>query len=273
MATVINKQINRNMTKLENCINKSQCFNCLRSLKKCSILLRTQILSFVFITALFSSTNAFALNAGAVSITMETSPLLVLDSNSPCVGPQSAYVAFKVTNTSGATLNNLEITLGNFGASFVLAGGQAAKQYIGTLANGASDVVYWFISYPCTIGLSRSLSATVNDTNSGVVSNSFTITTNSSISSNAGGLITSQTISGSATIGKIIYIDVVYTFGGASNGDRYNLQPAGNASFAAGCYQLTNSQIIASAVTAIPVNSVDKIFYTATTNQPVRRCR
>ena len=170
---------------------------------------------------------------------MVTDPLLVLDSNSPCTGPQSAYVGFKVTNTSVATLNNLEVTLSNFGASFTLAGGQAAKQYIGTLAVGASDVVYWFISYPCTIGSSRSLLATVNDANPGVVSASSTVTTNSSISANAGGLLTSQTISGSASIGKIIYIDVLYTFGGASSGDRYNLQPAGNSTFAAFlCVQL-----------------------------------
>ena len=212
--------------------------------------------------------NAQALNAGAVSITMVSSPLLILDSNGPCAGPQSAYVAFKVTNTSGGTLNNLEVTLGNMGTGFTLGGGQVAKQYIGTLANGANDVVYWFITYPCTIGTVRSLTATVNDANAGVVAASASVTTSSSISASAGGLLAGQSISGSSTIGKIIYIDVTYTFGGASNGDRYNLQPVGNSTFAAGCYQLMNAQIMASAVTAIPVGTVDKIFYTATTNQP-----
>ena len=233
-----------------------------------NISLKLKFIITVFVSIFLSHNNVFALNAGAVTITMVTDPLLVLDSNSPCTGPQSAYVAFRVTNTSGATLNNLEITLSNLGGGFALGGGQIAKQYIGTLANGANDVVYWFITYPCTIGSSRSLTATVNDANPGVITASSTMTTNSSISSNAGGLLTSQTLNGSPTIGKIVSIDVIYTFGGASNGDRYNLQPAGNLDFAAGCYQLTNSQIIASNVTAIPVNSVDKIFYTATANQP-----
>lgn len=229
---------------------------------------KLQAILIVFVTLFLSNNNVFALNSGAVTITMVTDPLLVLDSNSPCTGPQSAYVAFRVTNTSGGTLNNLEVTLSNLGGGFALGGGQIAKQYIGTLANGANDVVYWYITYPCTIGSTRSLTVTVNDANPGVVASSATVTTNSSISSNAGGLLTSQTLNGSPTIGKIVSIDVVYTFGGAGNGDRYNLQPSGNTNFAAGCYQLVNSEIVASNVTAIPVNSVDKIFYTATTNQP-----
>jgi hypothetical protein len=94
--------------------------------------------------------SAYALSPGAVSITMTTDPFLVLDSNSPCVqGPNAAYVGFRITNTSGGLLSNLQATLSGFTGAFALTGGQPATQYIGQLAAAASDTLYWYITYPC----------------------------------------------------------------------------------------------------------------------------
>jgi uncharacterized repeat protein (TIGR01451 family) len=224
-------------------------------------------LVFTCILLLFCHFKGFALSAGAVSITPVTDTLLVLDSNSPCSGPRAAYIGFKVTNTSGGTLNNLEVTLSNFATGFALSGGQVAKQFIGTLANGASDAVYWYVSYPCVMNSINNFSVTVNDASPGAVSVNQKFYTTSSISAAAGGELASQTVTGVGTIGKIIYMDVAYTFGGAAVGDRHSLQPAGNTSFNAGCYQLLNSKIMSSGVTAIPVNTEDKIFFIATAKQ------
>ena len=59
---------------------------------------------------------AHAIAPGDVSIVMTTSPTFVSDSNncSGGDGPHAAYVGFKVTNTSGGTLTNLQVSLGDF---------------------------------------------------------------------------------------------------------------------------------------------------------------
>jgi uncharacterized repeat protein (TIGR01451 family) len=212
--------------------------------------------------------SAYALSPGAVSITMTTDPFLVLDSNSPCVqGPNAAYVGFRVTNTSGALLSNLQATLSGFTGAFALTGGQAAAQYIGQLAAGASDTVYWYITYPCTTGQSNILTVTVSDANPGTVSGTGTVTTNSTISANAGGQISAATVGAGAVVGQIITLDVQYSFGGVSSGDVINMQPSGGPTFNAGCFQLVNSQVTASNFNAVPVNATDQLYFTAAANQ------
>jgi uncharacterized repeat protein (TIGR01451 family) len=195
--------------------------------------------------------SAYALSPGAVSITMTTDPLLVVDSNSPCVqGPNAAYIGFRVTNTSGALLSNLQATLSGFTGAFALTGGQVATQYIGQLAAGASDTVYWYITYPCVTGLSNILTVTVSDANPGTVSGTGTVTTDSSISANAGALVQSATVGAGAVVGQIITLDVTYSFGNANAGDVYNIQPSGSPTF-----------------NAVPVKATDQLYFTAAANQ------
>lgn len=215
----------------------------------------------------YSEAAEILMRPQAITITMTTDPLLVLDSNSPCVqGPNAAYVGFQITNT-GSSLTNLNVSLSGFASGFSLAGGQAANQYLGTLGPNASDTMYWYITYPCTIGQSNSLTVSVFSGSTLLNSGSATVTTNSSISANAGGLVNSTSIGAGAVIGQIIPMDVEYSFGNTSNGDRFNLQPAGNPTFNAGCFQLMNAEILASAVTAIPVGTKDRLFFLASTNQ------
>jgi uncharacterized repeat protein (TIGR01451 family) len=217
---------------------------------------------------------AYALSSGQVSVTMTTDSSLVSDSNacSTGAGPRAAYVGFRITNTSGGTLNNLSVTLEGFATGFALNNGQVANQVIGSLANNASDVLYWHISYPCHTASSKSsqLSLTIADANTGTVTISgagTTVTSTSSISASAGGLISSATLGAGAVLGQIITYDVQYSFGNVQNGDRFNMQPSGNTSYDAKCFQLVNSKVTASAVTAIPVNTTDQLLFVASGSQ------
>ncbi|HEY0035886.1 MAG TPA: hypothetical protein VGB66_04315, partial [Longimicrobium sp.] len=202
--------------------------------------------------------------APGVSVTMVSSPRLTLDSNSPCTGPQAAYVSFQVTNTSGATQTNLRSTISGFAGGIALAGGQAAEQWIGTLAPGASRTLWWFVSYPCTFGISNALVVTVSDTTVGSTTGIGTVTTSSMISAQAGGIVNTATLGAGAVVGQTITMDVSYDFGGASAGDTYNLQPAGNSAFSGGCFQLVRTTIVSSNVPAVPVGRENQQYFTAT---------
>jgi uncharacterized repeat protein (TIGR01451 family) len=221
--------------------------------------------------------TAHALSTGNVSIQMVTDDQLVVDSNycSSNQGPRAAYVGFKVTNTSGAAINSLQVDLAGLTNGFSLAGGQAVSQYVGTLNVGESRTIYWYVQYaiPCTGGggftsIASTLTVTAKDANPGTVSGTGNIQTSSYISANAGGQITSSVLGPGYVAGQLIPYDVTYSFGGASSGDRYNLQPAGNLTYNAACFQLESSRVLSSAVTAIPTGTVDRLFFTASTSQP-----
>lgn len=143
-------------------------------------------------------------------------------------------------------------------------------QYIGTLTNGSSDVVYWYTLYDCdknNIPACTDMTVTVSDANAGVVTATQNMCTRSSISASAGGLLISQKIYSANTIGALSLVDVTYSFGGVSVGDEYNIQPAGNLTFDAGCFQLVNCKVLSSTVTAIPVNATDELYYIAAAKQ------
>jgi uncharacterized repeat protein (TIGR01451 family) len=204
-----------------------------------------------------------------VTVTMISDPSLVLDSNQPLTaGPGATYVAFRVTSISPVALTGLRATISGLANGMALAGGQDAAQNLGTLAAGQSRVVYWFISYPRTaVGATSTLTVSVSDASIGAATGLATVTTRSMISSQAGGNLTSQVIGAGVVLGGIATMDVTYSFGGVSAGDTYNLQPAGNLEFNARCFRLVGTIITASAATAVPVNTADRIFFTATANQ------
>lgn len=209
--------------------------------------------------------NSFALNAGSVSITLISGPNFCLDSNTPATaGPHAAYVEYKVTNISGATLNNLSITLGGFVNGVYLAGGQAATQYIGSIANGAFDNLYFFVGYPSTIGTVCSITATVSDLNPGTNSATNNITTISIISANAGGNVNNATLGPGYVVGQIVPLTVTYSFGNIPNGGFVIFQPSGAPTFNAGCFQLVNCIIVSSQINSINAGTTDQIFFTAT---------
>lgn len=227
--------------------------------------LRTILFAVAFALLAFAP-GAWA--APGVSVTMVSSPRLTLDSNSPCTGPQAAYVSFQVTNTSGTTQTNLRSTISGFAGGITLAGGQAAGQWIGTLAPGATRTLWWFVSYPCTFGISNALVVSVSDNTVGSTTGIGTVTTSSMISAQAGGIVNTATLGAGAVVGQTITLDVSYDFGGGSTNDTYNLQPAGNDAFAGGCFQLVRTRVMQSNVPAVPLGREDQQYFTATSNSP-----
>jgi uncharacterized repeat protein (TIGR01451 family) len=209
--------------------------------------------------------------APAVSVTMVSAAELTLDSNQPCTGPQATYVAFRVSNTSGTRQTNLRATIAGFAGGITLAGGQAATQYLGALAPGASRNVYWFVTYPCAFGITSTLTVSVADGSPGAVTGSGTVATASMISAQAGGVLVSGLLGPGAVVGQTIHLDVDYEFGGADAGTTYDLQPVGNTSFNAGCFQMVGSLVTSSGVTAIPAGSADRQYFTATAKQTGNR--
>ena len=198
----------------------------------------------------------------SLSVVQVSDSALTLDSNSPATaGPHAMYVSYRISNTSGASVANLSATLAGFSGGIALAGGQSATQYVGTLAAGQSRTVYWFITYPSTFGVRNVLTVNVSDGAGGTASGSGPVTTLSMISAQAGGLTSSSSIGAGAVVGQVIPLDVTFQFKGWKAGDTFNLQPAGNASFPAGCFQLVRDSI-----TSADAN-LSSVIVPGTTNQ------
>ena len=234
------------------------------------------ILVMVAALLLFLPGTAHALTGTDVTITLITGNSttgvqeLVLDSNSPCVqGPDAAYVGFQITNTSGGTLTGLSASLGDFdtAAGFNLTGGQAASQYIGTLDAGESRAVYWYTTYPCTDGLTDTVTITVSDDNPGTVTDTADIVTTSSISASAGGQIQTATLGPGYVVGQVIVYSVEYSFGNVQSGDDFYLQPTGEPDFDAGCFQLIRSEVASSGTNAVVAGTVDRLHFQAAGSQ------
>lgn len=202
-----------------------------------------------------------------LTITQTSDSALTLDSNSPATaGPHAMYVAYKITNTSSASVANLSATLSGFGTGVSLAGSQGATQYVGTLAAGASRTMYWFVSYPSTFNVRTVLTVSVTDGAGGSASGSGVVRTESMISAQAGGLTSASTIGPGAVVGQIIPLDVTFQFKGWKSGDTFNLQPAGNETFPAGCFQLVGSIVMsadASLSSVIAPGTADRQYFVA----------
>lgn len=242
-------------------------------LKKAGVCLQILFVTFGFL--IFSSNlPARALTTGDLTITLTTSPSLVVDSNS-CgtqTGPLAAYVGFRISNNRNFTINNLSATISglNTAGGMNLGGGQPATILIGNMAAGQSQAAYWFITYvnSCSGSVTSNLTVTVSNGSPGNLTGTGTITTYSSISAAAGGQIISASLGNStAIVGQTMTFDATYSFGNVQSGYTFSFQPAGNASFNAGCLQLVSTVVLSSMVTAVPVNSVDQMFFTATGNQ------
>lgn len=228
-----------------------------------------------------------ALSSSDIQITMATDPYMVLDSNKPCVqGPNAAYIGFTIKNVSATTKTKLKATLSGFGGGYVLTGGQLPTQYIGTLAAGASDTVYWLVKYPCTFDVKQTLTVSVVDSSGVSMSYSkamtnplplaptpsdfgTTLLTYSTISANAGGLVVDSYVSSVASIGGLVQVEVEYEFGSVNPNDRFNFQPGGLPGFDASCYQLINSELMYSELEGVNVmtGSTDKLLYFANARQ------
>jgi uncharacterized repeat protein (TIGR01451 family) len=238
------------------------------------LVLLTGFLLSSFPSTLFAVTNAdltFTLLSGDNAAKNQK---FVVDSVlSQCnagTGPQATYVGYRITNTAGGTgtLTNLTATLGGFDAGFGLAGGQPAMLQIGTLADGASVELYWYVSYPCTRPVTDTLTLTVADATANTATETFSVTTTSMQSANAGGSVVTAILGPGAVVGQIFSSDVTYDFGNVPSSGEVLFQPSGETTYDAACFQLTGSQVISSTLNAVPVAaSSDDLLYFVSPSQ------
>jgi len=244
------------------------------------IFLQYSIISILAIlaAALFAPEDARALAPRDVNLTIATDPFLAVDSNfcSTGEGPRAAYLGVTIENTSGGTLTGVTANLTGLTNGFTLGGGQAPEQFVGVLAAGERRTVYWYVQYfiDCTGGggnfrvTRSSLNLTISDSNPGVVTDTERfVETRSSISASSGGLIVNTTLGPGFFLGQTVPYDVGYESGNVGRRDNFNLQPAGNLTYNAGCFQLVGSEVISSITDAIPVGTRDTLFFQSTAQQ------
>jgi uncharacterized repeat protein (TIGR01451 family) len=203
----------------------------------------------------------FQLRTGDSVANVQSMPI---DSNN-CAGsgPRAMYVGGVITNTGGATVNNIVATLSGVTGNFAL--GQAAAQSVGSLGAGQSAGVYWHIDYGCAV---TTVTSNIGITSSAAsVSRNVGLGTVSSISANAGGNVLSSTLGPGAVVGQTIYFDASYDFGGTDVGDEFILQPSGSQLFDAVCFRLVGTEIRSSNITPITVGTLNRIYFRQTQKQ------
>lgn len=203
----------------------------------------------------------FQLRTGDSVANVQSMPI---DSNN-CAGsgPRAMYVGGVITNTGGATVNNIVATLSGVTGNFAL--GQAAAQSVGSLGAGQSIGVYWHVDYGCSV---TTVISNIGITSSAAsVSRNVGLSTVSAISANAGGNVLSSTLGPGAVVGQTIWFDASYDFGGTDVGDEFILQPSGSQLFDAICFRLVGTEIRASNIAPITVGTLNKIYFRQTQKQ------
>jgi uncharacterized repeat protein (TIGR01451 family) len=221
---------------------------------------------------LFLSLCAAALDPNHFTVQRVTSPYFVVDGNSPSTGPLSAYVGFKITNTSASTTyTGIKFTITSIGTSVVgqnyTVGSPAGGiSVIGTLAAGESKVCYFYVAYPASVTPQATFNYLLNNATAGTKTGTSVIANRSAISANAGGLAT-QNINNQDLIGGIVYDDITYTLGNIRNGDEADFQVSVSTQFDPAKLVLLGTKVIASTVPGVTANTTDQLYFTTTNNQ------
>jgi uncharacterized repeat protein (TIGR01451 family) len=205
-------------------------------------------------------------------------PFAVVDSNNcTTAGPMAMYVQVVITNTGASALSNATATINSFSnGSFSLAGGQSPSIYIGNLAAGAATNVFWYVHYPSTAGSCNTVQSTTytvsitdgsgtttsNTGNTDSVplvgsqevqpscasANTMCLDTRGEQSASAGGQVYNATLGPGVYAGQLITYTVTYDFGNSwTTAADAIIEPAGNTTFNAACYQLLGDTIDSSA--------------------------
>lgn len=213
------------------------------------------------------NSSSWALSSSDVSVSLATSPHFILDHNKPCEeGPSASYVGIKVTNTSGAVLNDVTVTLTTLSSTSSRAATLSdSVLFIGTMVDNASKTAYYYIKYPCSDAVDIDFTFVVSDNQSGTVSFNTTVTSKNTISASAGGQVDSRTTDTSVILGGLISDTITYSFGNIQVGDEIEFQPSGDSLFDPNQLVLLNCKIISSDIPInVPVGTEDKMYFVST---------
>jgi hypothetical protein len=194
-----------------------------------------------------------------LSLTLLNDPYILVDSNDPTNGPRVTVAYANIKNTGAATAYDVYMYIGNgitpgtFNAGSdgnrlaMLSGPSYATRYIGNLAPGESNTVYWMLTYPLTDGQTYPMTIWADSAEGCFAQGSHTYTTQSTISAQADkilGTVTMDPASGVVSVGNILTMTVTdFDFGQiGQNGDAW-LQPVGNIDFNPACLRLVRSEV------------------------------
>jgi uncharacterized repeat protein (TIGR01451 family) len=224
------------------------------------------------LVALITSLYAAALDPTHFTVTRITAPYFVVDGNSPATGPVTAYVGFRITNTSASTTySGLKFTITSIGTSvagqnYSVVSPAGGMSVIGTLAAGESKVCYFYVSYPANVTPAATFNYSLTDATAFSRTGTEVISNRSSISANAGGLAT-QTINNQDLIGGIVYDDITYTLGNIKSGDQADFQVSVSTAFDPTKLVLLKTEVISSTVPGITTNTKDQLYFVCSANQ------
>jgi uncharacterized repeat protein (TIGR01451 family) len=106
----------------------------------------------------------------------------------------------------------------------------------------------------------------VSDTSATSVSQTEIVGIRDVITASAGGVIVTTDDSIGGYVGAIVIMDYLYSFGNMKKNGEVYMQPAGNLDFAADCFQLIGSEILASDVNGVDAGDRDQIYYVLPSN-------
>lgn len=215
-----------------------------------------------------------------LAIEMIAAPYAVVDSNKPGVqGPQVAMLGARVTNKSEATIEKLNVHLGDGktpgqfatskDSSLALHGAQPATYQLGELGAGQTKTFYWSITYPPTMDVGYSYTVWVTAANDCQSSKNSQIKTERQLSASANKLLPTgamvQVSPNVVTPGTVVTVKIIgFTLGTVGQGPNsaYDawLQPVGNADFDPSCLRFVHSNVKLTSISAAVFT--DQLYFT-----------
>lgn len=230
------------------------------------------VTGFMFLLALIIINTDIALAQSSPNISLRniTGPQFILDSNTPCSGPKSAFYGLELRNSGSSNIDQISIQLDSVlfsipDSTVHLISPIDSSIFIGRLRPGEKRNAYFYLSYPCIHDENVFLQFTLTS-QSGTMVIKDTIITRSSISANAGGLVIDQK-PGGTVLGGLATDTVSYEFGNVQVGDEFEFQPAGNQSFKANNLRLLSAKVIYSDLPFIRTGATDSFYFVATTSK------
>jgi hypothetical protein len=209
-------------------------------------------IAFALLLALVVAPAASAVpcSSRTISVSRASSSIFYFD---PSLSPKlsSAYVAYKITNSSGAAIDDLWVKLERFaGGALSLAPRENGLSHIGPLARGASVYAYFYLSASRHTSSPQSHDVVVYDGNPDVASatceQGFSYSTYDTISANPN-KVTNVSISPSTPeVGGLLTITVRGNTGRVGSAGVFAYTPAVLASWPADAFELEDVEMILS---------------------------
>ncbi len=219
----------------------------------------------------------------ALTLEIMAAPYAIVDHNHAGVqGPQVATIGVRLRNTGSALLEEITLNIGDGttagrfaavnGQQLSLLANERATKTIGELPPGASNVLYWVLTYPLTTGSSYPYQLWAAAKDGCTQSVQRTLTPQATLSTATNKIASSGTVLVSpnkTTPGSTLTVRATgFTLGniGKGPGDQYDawLQPIGNPDYDPACMELIRSEVLLQSISPTPF--VDQLYFTGLKN-------